>query len=219
MKLVLDDGEKVPVHRAIIASRNEYFGAMLIRDFAESHLPEIPVHGLTKPFLILLLQHLYSDAVDIPADDLVPMFLLADKFNIEPVRQQALEEFVYCTWGILEFGFILCWSDGLLGIDEDNAALLLRAVWDVHEDLKKQVLLYIKHNYDKTAASPDWKELPPEMKQAVEASRANPALAHSIATPPAAAAATPEGGDLGPTLHPGDDLPPAPRQESKCSVS
>jgi len=95
--LVLDDGEKIPAHRAILCCRSEYFAAMLERDFAESKSREIAIHDVTRPVMQIILQYLYTDAAYIPADDLIGVFLVADKFNITQIRNQALEELGYCT--------------------------------------------------------------------------------------------------------------------------
>lgn len=66
---------------------------MLEHDFAESQATEIPIHDVNRPVMLLILQYLYTDAVYIPADDLIGVFLVADKCNIIQLRTQALEEF------------------------------------------------------------------------------------------------------------------------------
>jgi len=155
VKIILDDGHKVAAHKNILAPRCEYFKTLLSGGWKESSQEEIALKEISYPIFQLLLRHLYTDCVEIPADYLIPLFHAANKFNLNKLRAQCVDEFKFC-------------------LNTDNVVPILSVVIDCDElrTACKEFIL-CERNYPKVIESPHFISLPPSMLVELMRSKAN----------------------------------------------
>jgi len=95
--IVLDDGTRMPAHKAILACRSEVFRAMLTSGMKESTSNEIHLKDVSASNVRLLLMFLYTDTIGVPPEDIVSMFCLADQFNLDRLKSHIVITPPYLT--------------------------------------------------------------------------------------------------------------------------
>lgn len=84
------DGPVINAHKMILATRSEWFKAMLVNNMCESSMRVIAVKDISFDTLSLLVEYLYTDSVNIDESNVVDLFVAADKFQVK--RLQAICE-------------------------------------------------------------------------------------------------------------------------------
>jgi len=136
----LDDDSTTPAHKAILSARSEYFKAMLTGGMKESKDSEVHISELSKEVLDLLLGYLYTGACQCEGDLIVPLFVAADRFNMEHLRDFA----VWMFTGHLT-------TENVLG--------LLKAVQEFPL-LLEPCKAFVLRNYEVVALLPEFETLP-----------------------------------------------------------
>ena len=134
------EGERIPAHRIILASRCEYFSTMFSAGFQERDSNEIKMEGVSAAAFKALLQHLYTDHMEVEEGVLVEMVKVCDQYQVLRLRDHCIRR--------LE-----------KDITEHNA---LEWLVQAHRLLgpgavKRSMLQYVAHNYAKIRlrAQPD----------------------------------------------------------------
>lgn len=82
-------------HRCILASRSEFFKALLTGGMKETDQSEVHIGEVSKEVLILFT-FLYTDSVEVDGDNIVATFIAADRFNLESLRELMVQQFRLC---------------------------------------------------------------------------------------------------------------------------
>jgi hypothetical protein len=79
-------GPPIYAHRIILASRSDTFKAMLFQGMSESTQKDIVFKDISFSILSLLVEYLYTDTVEVNAQNVVDLFVAADKFQVNRLR-------------------------------------------------------------------------------------------------------------------------------------
>ncbi len=80
------NGPPIAAHRVILASRSDTFKAMLYQGMSESTQRDISFKDLQFSILSLLVEYLYTDTVDVNAQNVMELFVAADRFQVTRLR-------------------------------------------------------------------------------------------------------------------------------------
>ena len=70
--------ERIPAHRQILAASSEIFKTMLFGPFVEGNKRELTIPNIEPCILRSLLQFMYTGAVELDTDKIVPIIKAAD---------------------------------------------------------------------------------------------------------------------------------------------
>jgi len=79
-------GPPIHAHRVILATRSDTFKAMLYQGMSESVKKDISFKDIQFPILSLLVEYLYTDTVEISTQNVVELFVAADRFQVTRLR-------------------------------------------------------------------------------------------------------------------------------------
>jgi len=139
---VLDDGQKVPAHRTLLALRSATFRAMLAGRMKEATQQQIPLPGVPHAPFLLVLKYLYTDDVSfVDEKNTVELLEWANYFKCDRLKAQ-------CEFVIHE------------GIDVENAASLISIAdrFDARQ-LSNCVREFIFANFAAVSATAGFREL------------------------------------------------------------
>jgi len=88
----LDDRSTFPAHKVILA-RSDFFKALLTGGMKETGQSEVHLGDISKEVLQSLIGYLYSGTVECDGDHIIPLFVAADRFNLEALREFTVQEF------------------------------------------------------------------------------------------------------------------------------
>jgi len=126
----LVDDSPVYAHRAILAQRCEHFAAMFRSGMRESVSKTVPIPNISRPIFLLLLEHLYTDSVDVEIEHAIELYIASDLYQIERLRDK-------------------CCSVVRQNLNAENSATLLQAAAEAHcQTLKEVCMSYIVDNFD-----------------------------------------------------------------------
>jgi RCC1 and BTB domain-containing protein len=124
------ENEPVYAHRAILAQRCEHFAAMFRSGMRESLERVIPMPNISKPVFLLLLEYIYTDAVKIELEDAVELYIAADLYRLERLRD-------------------MCCTVVRRNLSAENSGPLLQSAADSHCQILKDVCMsYVVENFD-----------------------------------------------------------------------
>ena len=127
------DKEPVYAHRAILAQRCEPFSAMFRSGMRESVEKVIPIPNIRRPVFLLLLEYLYTDTVAVDVDVCVELYICADLYDLERLRE-------------------LCLNAVRRHLNADNAGQLLQTASDLHcQVLKDWIMTFVVEHFDKVS--------------------------------------------------------------------
>jgi len=128
------------VHKVIICARSRKFRAMFSDGFMESSQKKIEI-SIRPSVFKLLLEYMYTDTVDISADESVELLMAANEYGLEHLKQLC-EQFIE------------------RGIDSDNVAWLFEiAEQNDAQQLKKFCLYFILRHFDAVCATESYANL------------------------------------------------------------
>jgi RCC1 and BTB domain-containing protein len=137
----LIEGQTVYAHRAILAQRCEHFAAMFRSGMRESVERTITIPNVSKSVFLLLLEYLYTDAVKIDVDSAIDLYITADLYHLERLRD-------------------MCSTVVRRNLGAENAGPLLQAASEAHCHALKDVCMnYIIENFDIVSKSEGIKEV------------------------------------------------------------
>jgi len=91
MQLTVEgEGGVINAHKIVLASRSEWFKAMLVNQMCEASMKVVVVKEIKFDTLSLLVEYLYTDTVNIDEANVVDLFVAADRFQVK--RLQAICE-------------------------------------------------------------------------------------------------------------------------------
>lgn len=79
-------GQPIYAHRVILAWRSDTFKAMLYQGMSESTAKAITFKDIAFHTLSQLVEYLYTDTLDISSDNVVDLFVAADRFQVNRLR-------------------------------------------------------------------------------------------------------------------------------------
>jgi len=86
--ILLDGNKKVKAHKLFL-TRIPYFAAMFGSEMKESKTQTVNIEKVSYENFLLVLQYLYTDECEIPLENAMEIFEIADRFGIERLRQMA----------------------------------------------------------------------------------------------------------------------------------
>ena len=121
--------------------RCSYFRAMLTNEMMESRSRQVTLRDVRRPIMLAILEFLYTDAVEIPLDMAMELFVAADRFGIDRLKR-------------------MCEGKMLSSISVENAASILHAA-DAHcaASLREKCLNYVLANFDAVSKTADFSEM------------------------------------------------------------
>jgi len=135
------EGQEIKAHRNILVARSDFFRAMFTTGMKEAGAAKVPVPNVSYPVFMNLLEFLYTDSVEIPAEHVVPLYCAADQYNLPKLKQ-------------------LCTADFELCVDIDNIVPLYIHVTELHaKDLENICLKFIIDNYKEVTKSSNFTKL------------------------------------------------------------
>ena len=145
----LDDGTRVPAHRAILAARCIRF-RLMFRHFRESVEESICLQDIPGPVFRLLVGWLYTNTADAPPEHVVDLLIQADAFQLPGLM-------AHCERIIAP------------ELDVENAAAVFHLA-SAHRavSLRRVALFFIIGNHAQVSASPGWAELPDALREEVD---------------------------------------------------
>lgn len=126
----LVEDQPIHAHRAILARRCEHFAAMFRSGMRESVEKEIRIPNIPRPVFLLLMEYLYTDSVKIELEHAVDLYIAADLYQLERLRD-------------------MCCVVVRRNLTGDNAPAVLQNAADAHCQVLKEVCMeYIVSNFD-----------------------------------------------------------------------
>ena len=126
----LVEDQPIHAHRAILARRCEHFAAMFRSGMHESVEKEIRIPNIPRPVFLLLMEYLYTDSVKIELEHAVDLYIAADLYQLERLRD-------------------MCCVVVRRNLTGDNAPAVLQNAADAHCQVLKEVCMeYIVSNFD-----------------------------------------------------------------------
>jgi len=126
----LVEGQPVHAHRSILARRCEHFAAMFRSGMRESSEMDIPIPNIPRAVFLLLMEYLYADSVKIELEHAVDLYIAADLYQLERLRD-------------------MCCVVVRRNLNGDNAAVLLQSAAESHCQVLKEICMeYIVANFD-----------------------------------------------------------------------
>ena len=124
------EDQPVHAHRAILARRCEHFSAMFRSGMRESVEKEIRIPSIPRPVFILLMEYLYTDSVKIELEHAVDLYIAADLYQLERLRD-------------------MCCVVVRRNLTGENAPAVLQNAADAHCQVLKEICMeYIVTNFD-----------------------------------------------------------------------
>jgi RCC1 and BTB domain-containing protein len=124
------ENEPIYAHRAILAQRCDHFAAMFRSGMRESVERVIPIPNISKQVFLLLLEYIYTDAVKIEVDDAIELYIAADLYDLERLRD-------------------MCCTVVRRNLSAENSGPLLQSASEAHcHVLKEACMSYIVENFD-----------------------------------------------------------------------
>ena len=80
--LQVDSGEKISVHRCVLAARSAYFKAMFTNGLAESNQRLVHIRDMDYPVLSSVVAYCYFSEFSIPASTVLPLLIASDLFQM-----------------------------------------------------------------------------------------------------------------------------------------
>jgi len=81
------EGRRIPAHRVVLAARCGYFQRMFESGMRESSQNQVEIEDVSGDVFMILLEHLYTDAVEVPLGLSLPVFAAADRFGVDRLKQ------------------------------------------------------------------------------------------------------------------------------------
>ncbi|GBG32762.1 Kelch domain-containing protein 3 [Hondaea fermentalgiana] len=138
----LVEGRRIAAHR-IVCVRCDYFKAMFAREggFRESRQQEITILDVRYDTFYTLLRYLYTDRQDVPLEMAMDLFIAADRFGIERLKN-------------------ICENGMLSSLDMENVSELFAAA-DLHHaaGLHSECLRFIVQNFDIVSKTRGFEEM------------------------------------------------------------
>lgn len=128
------EGQRIPVHRSILAARNEVFGAMLSADMKEKRTNEVEIVDEDPDVFGKMLRFVYSgelDSKDSNVEELLQLSMLAHKYSVGSLAN-------LCAY----------WISGNLTVDNVIEVLYVADLVDV-TFLKRECIKFIAENRGK----------------------------------------------------------------------
>jgi len=114
------DGYTIPVHRVVLAARCAYFQRMFESGMREASEKQVVISDVPHAVFMLILEHLYTDMVEIPSTAALSLFAAADRFGVDRLKQLCAAK--------IEAELSICNVCAALTVaDQHNAADLLEA--------------------------------------------------------------------------------------------
>jgi len=183
----VEDEEPQPIyaHRLILACRSPVLASMLLGSLKESQEREIPIGNIRHDIFKLMMQYIYTGAVSVTAETVVPLLASADQYQLLQLKSKCfnyMEKFLtkntVCTllqtammYGNHDFAskckmFISCHtrdvinSDDFLTLSQQSLReMLMTDQLDVEElELYKALLRWGEKNLEKNNNSTSLKE-------------------------------------------------------------
>jgi small GTP-binding protein len=152
IKFIVDDGQSLYAHKAIITSRCEVLAAMFGGNFAEHTKKEVEIAECSAECFLAFLEYLYTDHSPIEeSSDAVGILMLANRYRI--TRLVTL-----CELYISKMVEVAT-RDEVTKADIDVIGLLLCAQQHNAQQLAKFCLHFIATNYGPMKQRAEWKKL------------------------------------------------------------
>jgi hypothetical protein len=73
------EGKKIPCHKRVLASKSEYFKAMLISGLRESSSQEVQMHGIDAETGSVLVDYFYEDDLKMTEKNAADLYVAASE--------------------------------------------------------------------------------------------------------------------------------------------
>eukprot|EP01137_Pigoraptor_chileana_P033553 Opistho-2@24605 len=164
-------GVVIPAHRVILAARCEVFRAMLSANMKESETHRIVVPDIDPRAFRLLLEYIYTDAVEIPPAMALWIYFAAEKYSLDALRIMALGAIESC-------------------LDVAGVVAVYKYVSELFPELKEACTKFMVSHASVVAHTPDFATLPFKMLLEVTQAFAADIPLRSNASPVGQAAST-----------------------------
>lgn len=139
-------GPPIFAHRVILATRSDTFKAMLFQGMSESIKRDISFKDIQFSILSLLVEYLYTDTVEITTQNVVEVFMAADRFQVTRLR-------------------LLCENFFFQNISDDNVCNILELTDKYHASSLRQFCVnWILCNFGEMLLSDDYLNLNKELQ-------------------------------------------------------
>lgn len=92
--IIVVDGEKLPVHKNIVAANSEYFRAMLSHDTKESIEGTVEIQDVEIKAVRICIAYIYTGIVTFENDDILEVYHTADVFQLHQLVSSILKHLV-----------------------------------------------------------------------------------------------------------------------------
>jgi hypothetical protein len=134
------EGQTIYAHK-ILCLRCPYFRNMLMGEYMESRAESIAIPDVKHSTFLLLLEYLYTDAVNITVETAMELFQVADRFAIDRLKE-------------------LCEQKMLSTIEVDTAGhILLTADQHNAQNLREKCMTYVLRHFDRVSVTPAFEEM------------------------------------------------------------
>ena len=124
------ENEPVYAHKALLAQRSNHFAAMFRSGMRESTERVIPIPNMSRAVFLLLMEYLYTDAVKIDLEHAVGLYIAADLYNLDRLRDM-------CCFVVRR------------NLNPENSGPLLEAATENHCQVLKDICMkYVVENFD-----------------------------------------------------------------------
>ena len=89
--LQVDSGEKISVHRCVLAARSAYFKAMFTNGLAESNQRLVHIRDMDYDVLSSVVAYCYFSDFSIPASTVLPLLIASDLLQMDSLFQECSE--------------------------------------------------------------------------------------------------------------------------------
>lgn len=142
VEIVLDEGVRLKVHKAVLAARSQFFSQMFTSHFAESAAREVQLPGFSQAAVHALMQFFYEGQLRTTGEFVLELLLLAEYCRVAGLKA-LIEEYLGRN------------------VDEDNVAALAAAAVDCRAwQLREYCVKFLLKHYSKTRLL---KEVPKEV--------------------------------------------------------
>ncbi|XP_010874268.2 kelch-like protein 22 [Esox lucius] len=142
--VLLVEARPIKAHRILLAASCEYFRGMFAGGLRETHLTEIPVHGVTYTAMTKLLDFIYTSELELDLDTVQEVLVAATLIQIEDVIG-------FCC------DFLFSWLDDSNILEVDKLADMFGL-----QQLGDKVHSYILRNIQTFSRTEVYRQLPPE---------------------------------------------------------
>jgi RCC1 and BTB domain-containing protein len=127
---LVEHGQAVYAHRAILSQRCDHFAAMFRSGMRESTERTISLPNISKTTFLLLLEYIYTDSVKVDVDEAVDLYMAADLYHLDRLRE-------------------MCCTVVRRHLNVENFGPLLQAASEVHCQVLKDVCMeFVVANFD-----------------------------------------------------------------------